>query len=348
MQTCMLMSLKDKTYNHKDMGSNQVISLSFARRRGILVTGSHRSGSTWLGKMIALSPEVGYIHEPLNPISNRPGKFRLNLKNWYQYVEDLPADKAYQSYKQTLSFSYSISDELNYIKNWRDIARMVRDFSSFKWCSLTSKRPLLKDPFALFSVDWLSERFDLFVIILIRHPAAFVSSLKKANWHFPFDNLLVQDNLINTRLYKFSASIKDAAENDLDIVEQGILLWNIIHDTIYNYWKLFGHSESWIFLRHEDVSASPEEEYGWIYNRLGLKYTKKIKEGIRDYSTSDNYSTSGNPTDMSKARGKQQRIKRDSKANRMAWKNQLTEKEIEKIKSETHHISSCFYSDNEW
>ena len=324
------------------MGPNQAISLNFARRRGILVTGSHRSGSTWLGKMIALSPEVGYIHEPLNPISNRTGKFKLNLKNWYQYVEDLPIDKAYQAYKQTLSFNYSISDELNYINNWRDVARLIRDFSAFKWYSLTGKRPLLKDPFALFSADWLSENFDLFIIVLIRHPAAFVNSLKKANWHFPFDNLLVQNNLINTRLYKFSASIKDAAENDWDIVEQGILLWNVVHDTIYNYWKSFSDSESWIFLRHEDVSAGPEEEYGWLYNRLGLEYTKKIKEGIR------NCSTSGNPVDMSKVKGKQQGIKRDSKANRMVWKNQLTKKEIEKIKSETYHISSCFYSDNEW
>ena len=31
----------------------------------ILVTGSHRSGSTWVGKMLATSPSVNYIHEPL-------------------------------------------------------------------------------------------------------------------------------------------------------------------------------------------------------------------------------------------------------------------------------------------
>ena len=34
--------------------------------RPILVTGSHRSGSTWLGQMIGASDAVGYIHEPFN------------------------------------------------------------------------------------------------------------------------------------------------------------------------------------------------------------------------------------------------------------------------------------------
>jgi len=36
----------------------------------ILVTGSHRSGTTWVGKILALSPEVGYIQEPFHPRHN--------------------------------------------------------------------------------------------------------------------------------------------------------------------------------------------------------------------------------------------------------------------------------------
>jgi len=51
-----------------------------ASKTKILVTGSHRSGTTWVAKMIANSPSVGYIHEPFNPTIYRPGicaaKFR--------------------------------------------------------------------------------------------------------------------------------------------------------------------------------------------------------------------------------------------------------------------------------
>ena len=33
----------------------------------ILVTGSHKAGTTWVGEMLAASRRVGYISEPFNP-----------------------------------------------------------------------------------------------------------------------------------------------------------------------------------------------------------------------------------------------------------------------------------------
>ena len=39
--------------------------------RPILVTGSHLSGTTWVGRMIAVSPCVAYLHEPFNLNSNQ-------------------------------------------------------------------------------------------------------------------------------------------------------------------------------------------------------------------------------------------------------------------------------------
>jgi hypothetical protein len=37
-----------------------------SKRHPILVTGTPRSGTTWVGKIIATSPSVGYIKEPFN------------------------------------------------------------------------------------------------------------------------------------------------------------------------------------------------------------------------------------------------------------------------------------------
>ncbi|HUH21151.1 MAG TPA: hypothetical protein VLZ09_04715, partial [Gaiellaceae bacterium] len=41
--------------------------MTASAKRPILVTGAHRSGTTWVGKMLALAPGVGYVHEPFNP-----------------------------------------------------------------------------------------------------------------------------------------------------------------------------------------------------------------------------------------------------------------------------------------
>lgn len=40
-------------------------------------------------------------------------------------------------------------------------------------------RPLVKDPFALFSAEWFADNFDAEVIVIVRHPAAVVSSIKR-------------------------------------------------------------------------------------------------------------------------------------------------------------------------
>jgi LPS sulfotransferase NodH len=38
------------------------------QQRPILVTGAHRSGTTWVGKMLALAAGTGYAHEPSSPL----------------------------------------------------------------------------------------------------------------------------------------------------------------------------------------------------------------------------------------------------------------------------------------
>ena len=53
--------------------------------RPILVTGAHRSGSTWVGRMIATSPRVTYLHEPFN-LKHDMGLCRTQFDCWFTYV----------------------------------------------------------------------------------------------------------------------------------------------------------------------------------------------------------------------------------------------------------------------
>ena len=53
--------------------------------RPILVTGAHRTGTTWVGRLLAAAPAVAYISEPLN-VLHRPGVFRAKVANWYTYI----------------------------------------------------------------------------------------------------------------------------------------------------------------------------------------------------------------------------------------------------------------------
>ena len=51
----------------------------------ILVTGAHRSGTTWVGKMLAADADTAYISEPMN-VLHRPGVFRAPVKYWYTFI----------------------------------------------------------------------------------------------------------------------------------------------------------------------------------------------------------------------------------------------------------------------
>ena len=55
------------------------------QRTPILVTGAHRTGTTWVGKMLAASRQAAYLSEPLN-LWHRPGVLRTPLQHWYTYI----------------------------------------------------------------------------------------------------------------------------------------------------------------------------------------------------------------------------------------------------------------------
>ena len=79
----------------------------------------------------------------------------------------------------------------------KDIPRAVRDAIEFLKARLRDRRPLLKDPFAVFSVPWFADRLHCQVVIVVRHPVAFASSLKRLEWSFDFGDLLAQSMLMD-------------------------------------------------------------------------------------------------------------------------------------------------------
>ena len=239
----------------------------------ILVTGSHRSGSTWVGRMLALDPRVGYIMEPFN-LLHRPGICRAHFKHWFQHVSADDEEDYASAIEDCLNFRYSVAAELVSIRTARDMGRMVRDFWIFANHRLHGRRALMKDPIALFSAGWLSHRFDMDVVVLVRHPAAFAGSLKAAHWPHPFQHFLAQEELIERYLTGFRQEIEEQARNPGDIIDQAILLWNVFHSVIYQYQSEYA---SWHFLRHEDLSRDPVANYRDLYNELGLEFSARIE-----------------------------------------------------------------------
>lgn len=303
-------------------------------QKPILVTGSHRSGSTWVGQMIARSPAVAYIHEPFN-IEPHPGHFGGQFDTWFTYVCDSNADQYEPYLRECLALTYPLATKLRASKSPAHVGRSLVSWSRFNASKGMGRRPLMKDPLAVFSAEWLARTFDMRVIMLIRHPAAFAGSIKEANWSHPFQHFLDQPLLMRDHLSAFRGDLERYAAAEQDIVDQAILLWNMIHATILTYRD---RHPRWYFVRHEDISIAPQEAFGHIYRYLNLDYSPAIQEQIMQFSQS----SQDDGADPSVS------IRRDSLYNLNRWRDRLTDDEIDRVREATHEISRHFYDETHW
>lgn len=300
----------------------------------ILVAGAHRTGTTWVGKMLAASSQVAYISEPLN-VWHRPGVFRAPVSKWYTFVCEENEAQYVPAFREMLGFRYGLWREIRSLRSRKDLLRMGRDFSIFLRGRLLRQRPLIKDPFAVFSVSWFAERLGCRVVITVRHPAAFASSLKRLNWPFDFRDLLDQP-LLMQRWLDMDRAEMESVQSD-DIIGQAALLWRVVYRVIARMMKLH---PLFIVVRHEDLSLDPVSGYRDLYAALDLDFTPKVEGTILNASSSEN------PTELSKK--KVHAVKLDSRANMDNWKKRLSADEIVRIRRMTGKIAQLFYSDEEW
>ncbi len=307
-------------------------------RQSILVTGAHRSGTTWVGKMLAASGQLAYISEPLN-VHHRPGVFRTPVDHWYTYICEDNENQYLPALRDTAAFRYHLGAEIRSLRSTRDFLRMGRDWWTFTNGKLRRQRPLLKDPFALFSAGWFAERLNYQVVIMVRHPAAFASSLKRLGWQFDFSNLLAQPLLMRDWLEPFRADMDTAIHerpND-DIIGQGALLWRMLYKVVYQLGK---QHQDFHIVRHEDLSQDPLTRYHKLYQALGLSFTARARQTIQSASSPEN------PSELS--RNKVHTVHLDSQANIKNWAQRLTEAEVDRIRNLTEDVAPYFYSEQDW
>ncbi|MBI3649231.1 MAG: sulfotransferase [Actinobacteria bacterium] len=304
--------------------------------RPILVTGSHRSGTGWVGSMIAASPSppVAYLWEPFS-VLHRPGICEARFPYWFPYVSAENEPEYVEAVRNMLAFRYGTGAELRAVRSPKHVARLVRDRARFARFARRRARPLLKDPIAVFSAEWLADSFDMDVVVLIRHPAAFADSIRTRRLRHPFDHFLAQPLLMRDVLAPFEEDVRRFAEREQPLLDQGILLWNLIHHAIVGYRR---QRPAWSFLRLEDIARDPAEVFRGVFDRLGQTFD----EGVR--RTIESHSSAGNPVEAADPASR----RRDSRAAIENWRRRLTPEEIERVRDGVEPLSSEFYTDDDW
>ena len=306
------------------------------QQRSILVTGIHRSGTTWVGKILAANDQIGYISEPLN-VWHRPGVMRTSLKHWYTYICEDNEETYRKALEETISFQYHTNKEIQSLRTFKDIIRMVRDWNTFSKGRIKQQRALIKDPFAIFSSLWFFMRLGFDIVITVRHPAAVASSVKRQNWPFDFSDLLEQPLLIRDLLSPFYDELVEMVTSPGDMIEQSCLLWRMIYATVVTFRE---QKPKFIVLRHEDIARNPIEEFRNVYGSLGMEFTPKVKRVIK------NSSSEKNPSEAPRMIRHSYHL--NSKANLEKWKQRLDLEEIARVKELTADVAPFFYTAKDW
>lgn len=303
----------------------------------VLITGSHRSGTTWVSKILNSAPNTNLLREPFNP-HHRPGVFGADIDTWYLYLNDELGARYEQPFRSMLDFQYNASAELRSLHSFRDAGRMVRDMTEM-WRAARNPgcRPLIKDPLALLSTEWIIDNFSAKVVILMRHPAAFVSSLKRVGWKISFNHLLNQPALMDRLPFDIRDQVSAAASNPPDLIERGAVLWNVLYSFVRDY--LEGR-DSIIVIRHEDLALSTEKQFKFLFQWLELEFTERVRRTILRFSGSHN---------PKEARGNRVfAIKRNSAGSVYTWKQRLTDDETCTVHRITEMLSDRYYPAESW
>lgn len=302
--------------------------------RPILVTGMPRSGTTWVGRMLCAGGSAGYLNEPFN-LATSPGTFRIPVEHWYPYIDAENEARFLPELADAFRFRYPLRHELARCRSRTDLLHTLKSWRHF--VAARGRRPLVKEPHAVFSAGWFAERLGSDVVVTVRHPAAVVASWKRLEWSFDFTNLLEQQALVRERLGPFAPAMQATLAPEKDLVDRVALLWRIIYSLVADDRERYPRLR---VVRQEDLSRDPLDGYRALYGALGLPFTGEAAAAVAASSSSENPKTT--PVESPH----ETRI--DSRANLESWRPRLDADEIRRIRTITGETASRYYTELEW
>ncbi len=308
--------------------------------RVILVTGGNRMGTSWMGRMLCLSGEAFLVWEPFNHLIPLPGIFPENpLKRHYQRIlpEQKPTMRRFIRNRCIMDIIYGAEGSRSLAGRFRKIRNVLRRAI----LAATGRMiPLLKDPIALMSTEWVAEEYNAAVVLMVRHPAAYVNSVRRLNWRTPVEDFLHQEHLMVDLPSDLQYEIRSRAASrpipDHYLLEDAALCWKIFHTVVHRYRR--DHPE-WIVINHENLSRNYLNGFREIYRSLGLSWSNAVAEKIESHCGSCNPVTQGSSI---------HEFRQDSASLTDAWKNSFSDEEIEKIRDITSPVWELFYEEESW
>lgn len=215
-------------------------------RKSILIAGTARSGTTWLGDLIASQIPSRILFEPFNP--DLVPEYRGF--HYFQYLRPGTENLEFRSFAHKV-FTGEIRNRWTDRQNER----------------IRSEYRIIKEIRVNLALKWLHDNFpEVPILFLLRHPCAVVSSRMELNWAADRDieRFLSQPDLITDHLAPYMDLIKNAKTDE----EKHAVIWSVSNLVPL---KQFNPNEIKI-VYYESLCIQPEIELPVIFAAIGQTY----------------------------------------------------------------------------
>lgn len=292
----------------------------------VLVTGCPRSGTTFLGRVLATAPGVAYLHEPLNPDCGVPAardRFadldRPELAELAQQVEQLLELRGRLRGAVYPTDSRAVRLAKLVLKGRGPVnlaaARILRRHDHV----------LVKDPFAMNSIPWF-EAHGCTTLLLVRHPAAVAASFRRLGWS---TRAFVRRQEEQGALDRTESSWLDESDDELTSTA---VYWRI-----QNRIALAGTGSGEVVV-HERLSADPAATVARLRTVTGLPGSARSDRLVRTLTTGG--------TTVARPGGRTHQFRRASAGILDATLRTLRTDEIDRVWAITADIADRWYHES--
>jgi hypothetical protein len=289
-------------------------------RDTIVVAGTGRSGTTWLGQILRELPDYKLLNEPLGVVSNpEAAKAGFQQRTYLHPEVEQPELAAYMEKVLTGRIPHS----------WKYRFKSQHPLGILRE-HVGQRKLIVKFTRGLRLLHWLNRQFSVRgIVVIIRHPCAVIASmLKHGGWdqrHLqkrgdtPTEQALggpIPDELHE----RFAASL-DSVESQTDILAH---MWALDYHV-----ALFEQSDQhpWVLVPYERLVRAGTEQLERVAGELELPVTNGMKDHLNVASTSATAD-----------------LREDALNQLSKWKNALSSKQIDRILDIAETFGLDFYS----
>ena len=237
--------------------------------RPVFLTGAPRCGSSWVGEVLGTCTDVRYVYEPFN----------------HRWMPALRGQLPHFTYLDDLTEASSVIEQTgrNAFLGLQSRKQLARAAYRRYWRAAThnASRVIIKDPTASLMSAWIAKQFNAQVLIIMRHPCGFASSLDALDWKLGVNSLLRQDALMRDYLENFREALNQARSDKW--LTRGAI-WGAIH-TVFSH-QLECHP-NWYLLRYESLCADPVGQFETLTENTKLELNPLTREKIAALSATD-------------------------------------------------------------